>query len=79
MLRRNATGLFRDRESAAKHLAAGARKVNHIAPAGDPDITIVMGVNSSQYDPRQHHIISNASCTPIVWHPVAKVLLEISG
>ena len=73
------TGLFRDRESASKHLAAGARKVIISAPAGDPDITIVMGVNSSQYDPRQHHIISNASCTTNCLAPVAKVLLENFG
>jgi len=57
------TGLFRDFQNAAKHLTAGARKVIISAPAKDPDITIVMGVNSSQYDPRNHHIISNASCT----------------
>ena len=73
------TGIFRDRESAAKHLTAGARKVLISAPAGDPDITIVMGVNSNQYDPRQHHIISNASCTTNCLAPVAKVLLENFG
>jgi glyceraldehyde 3-phosphate dehydrogenase len=73
------TGIFRDRESAAKHLAAGARKVIISAPAGDPDITIVMGVNTNQYDPRQHHIISNASCTTNCLAPVAKVLLENFG
>lgn len=73
------TGLFRDAESAAKHLAAGARKVIISAPAKDPDITIVMGVNSSQYDPRSHHIISNASCTTNCLAPVAKVLLENFG
>ena len=73
------TGLFRDRENAAKHLAAGARKVIISAPAGDPDATIVMGVNSSQYDPRQHHIVSNASCTTNCLAPVAKVLLENFG
>jgi len=73
------TGLFRDRESASKHLAAGARKVVISAPATDPDITIVMGVNSSQYDPRQHNIISNASCTTNCLAPVAKVLLENFG
>ena len=73
------TGLFRDRENAAKHLAAGARKVIISAPAGDPDATIVMGVNSSQYDPRQHHILSNASCTTNCLAPVAKVLLENFG
>jgi glyceraldehyde 3-phosphate dehydrogenase len=73
------TGIFRDRESAAKHLTAGARKVIISAPAGDPDITIVMGVNTNQYDPRQHHIISNASCTTNCLAPVAKVLLENFG
>ena len=73
------TGIFRDREGAAKHLAAGARKVIISAPAGDPDITIVMGVNTNQYDPRQHHIISNASCTTNCLAPVAKVLLENFG
>ncbi len=73
------TGLFRDREDASRHLAAGARKVIISAPAGDPDITIVMGVNSNQYDPRQHHIISNASCTTNCLAPVAKVILENFG
>lgn len=73
------TGLFRDRESAAKHLTAGARKVIISAPAKDPDITIVLGVNSNRYDPGQHHIISNASCTTNCLAPVAKVLLENFG
>ena len=73
------TGIFRDREGASKHLAAGARKVIISAPAGNPDITIVMGVNSNQYDPRQHHIVSNASCTTNCLAPVAKVLLENFG
>ena len=73
------TGLFRDRENAAKHLTAGARKVIISAPAKDPDITIVMGVNSSKYDPKQHHIISNASCTTNCLAPIAKVLLENFG
>ncbi len=73
------TGLFRDRESASKHLTAGARKVIISAPAKDPDITIVMGVNSSKYDPKQHHIISNASCTTNCLAPFAKVLLENFG
>ncbi len=70
------TGLFIDRENASKHLAAGARKVIISAPAKDPDITIVMGVNSDRYDPSQHHIISNASCTTNCLAPVAKVLNE---
>jgi len=73
------TGLFRDSENASKHLAAGARKVIISAPAKDPDITIVMGVNSNSYDPGQHHIISNASCTTNCLAPVAKVLLENFG
>ena len=73
------TGIFREREKAAKHLTAGARKVIISAPAKDPDVTIVMGVNSSQYDPKQHHIISNASCTTNCLSPVAKVLLENFG
>jgi glyceraldehyde 3-phosphate dehydrogenase len=73
------TGLFRDRDSAAKHLSAGARKVIISAPASNPDITIVMGVNSTQYDPRQHNIISNASCTTNCLAPIAKVMLENFG
>lgn len=73
------TGIFRDREGASKHLAAGARKVIISAPASEPDITIVMGVNSNQYDPRQHNIISNASCTTNCLAPFAKVLLENFG
>jgi len=73
------TGLFRDRDSVSKHLTGGARKVIISAPAKDPDITIVMGVNSNQYDPGQHHIISNASCTTNCLAPVCKVLLENFG
>ncbi len=73
------TGLFRDRNNAEHHLSAGARKVIISAPAIDPDATIVMGVNSSQYDPQKHHIISNASCTTNCLAPVAKVLLENFG
>jgi glyceraldehyde 3-phosphate dehydrogenase len=73
------TGLFRNREKAAGHLSAGARKVIISAPAVDPDITIVMGVNTNQYDPRQHHVISNASCTTNCLAPVAKVLMENFG
>jgi glyceraldehyde 3-phosphate dehydrogenase len=70
------TGLFTKRDDAAKHLTAGARKVIISAPATNPDITIVMGVNSHRYDPKQHHIISNASCTTNCLAPVAKVLHE---
>jgi len=73
------TGIFRDREAASKHLSAGARKVIISAPAKDPDITIVMGVNSNRYDPQEHHVISNASCTTNCLAPVAKVLLENFG
>ncbi len=73
------TGLFRDHESASKHLSSGARKVIISAPAKDPDATIVMGVNENRYDPRSHHIISNASCTTNCLAPVAKVLLENFG
>ena len=73
------TGLFRDRENASKHLSAGARKVIISAPAKDPDITIVMGVNNNRYNPNQHDIISNASCTTNCLAPVAKVLLENFG
>jgi len=73
------TGLFRDRPQASKHLDAGARKVIISAPATDPDITLVMGVNHKQYDPRTHHIISNASCTTNCLAPICKVLLDSFG
>ena len=73
------TGLFRDRESAGKHLTSGARKVIISAPAIDPDTTIVLGVNESVYNPKEHHIISNASCTTNCLAPVAKVLFENFG
>lgn len=73
------TGIFRDKASASKHLETGAKKVIISAPAKDPDITIVMGVNSFQYDPKEHHIISNASCTTNCLAPVAKVLMEHFG
>ena len=68
------TGLFRDKANASKHLQGGAKKVIISAPAKDPDVTIVMGVNSSDYDAARHHIISNASCTTNCLAPVAKVL-----
>ncbi len=68
------TGMFEDREAAAKHLSAGAKKVIISAPAKDPDITMVLGVNEGQYDPGRHHIISNASCTTNCLAPVAKIL-----
>src|SRR5437763_772887 len=73
------TGLFTDRDSAAKHLAAGARKVIITAPAKKPDITMVLGVNADKYDPKAHHIISNASCTTNCLAPMAKVLHERFG
>ena len=68
------TGIFTDRDDAAKHLAAGAKKVIITAPAKKPDVTVVLGVNDEQYDPAKHHIISNASCTTNCLAPVAKVL-----
>jgi glyceraldehyde 3-phosphate dehydrogenase len=68
------TGLFRKRPDAAKHITAGAAKVIISAPATDPDITLVMGVNDHQYDHQTHHIISNASCTTNCVAPVAQVL-----
>ncbi|HZS24705.1 MAG TPA: type I glyceraldehyde-3-phosphate dehydrogenase [Gaiellaceae bacterium] len=70
------TGLFTDRESAQKHLEAGAKKVVISAPATDPDITLVLGVNDREYDPEKHAIISNASCTTNCVAPLAKVLHE---
>ena len=70
------TGLFTDREQAEKHLEAGAKKVVISAPATGPDITLVLGVNGREYDPEQHNIISNASCTTNCVAPVAKVLHE---
>jgi glyceraldehyde 3-phosphate dehydrogenase len=73
------TGLFTDRASAEKHLQAGARKVVISAPATDPDITVVLGVNDREYDPEQHNIISNASCTTNCVAPVSKVLHEAYG
>ncbi|MBI5062060.1 MAG: type I glyceraldehyde-3-phosphate dehydrogenase [Desulfatitalea sp.] len=73
------TGLFVDKANASKHLTAGARKVIISAPAKEPDATIVMGVNHTTYDPKKHHIISNASCTTNCLAPVAKVLMENFG
>jgi glyceraldehyde 3-phosphate dehydrogenase len=73
------TGLFTNRDDAAKHLAAGAKKVIITAPAKKPDITVVLGVNTDRYDPKNHHIISNASCTTNCLAPVAKVLHETFG
>jgi glyceraldehyde 3-phosphate dehydrogenase len=73
------TGLFTDREGASKHLEAGARKVVISAPATDEDITIVPGVNDEKYDPEQHNIVSNASCTTNCVAPMAKILLDNFG
>jgi glyceraldehyde 3-phosphate dehydrogenase len=73
------TGLFTDRDSAAKHIAAGARRVIITAPAKKPDITLVMGVNHDKYDASKHQIVSNASCTTNCLAPVAKVLHEKFG
>ncbi|MCL4514857.1 MAG: type I glyceraldehyde-3-phosphate dehydrogenase [Firmicutes bacterium] len=73
------TGLFTDAEKAKKHLEAGARKVIISAPAKNEDITIVMGVNEEKYDPKKHHIISNASCTTNCLAPFAKVLQQKFG
>ncbi len=73
------TGLFTDRDKAAQHLEAGAKKVIISAPAKKEDITIVMGVNHDKYDPEKHHIVSNASCTTNCLAPVAKVLNDKFG
>ena len=73
------TGLFTDARKAAAHLQGGARKVLISAPAQNEDITIVLGVNQDRYDPRKHHIISNASCTTNGIAPMAKVLHESFG
>ncbi|CAN5821706.1 type I glyceraldehyde-3-phosphate dehydrogenase [soil metagenome] len=73
------TGIFTDRAGAAKHLQAGARKVIISAPSGDPDVTIVLGVNEDEYDGSQHDVISNASCTTNSVAPMAKVLMDNFG
>jgi glyceraldehyde 3-phosphate dehydrogenase len=73
------TGLFVDRENATKHLNAGAERVIISAPAKDPDVTIVLGVNTDAYDPAAHRIVSNASCTTNCLAPVAKVLHDEYG
>jgi glyceraldehyde 3-phosphate dehydrogenase len=73
------TGRFTKREDAAKHLEAGAKKVIISAPADNEDITIVMGVNQDQYDPANHHVLSNASCTTNCLAPFAKVLNDEFG
>jgi glyceraldehyde 3-phosphate dehydrogenase len=73
------TGRFTNRDDAAKHIAAGARRVVITAPAKKPDVTVVMGVNHTAYDPAKHQIISNASCTTNCLAPVAKVIHESFG
>ncbi|MGH7540535.1 MAG: type I glyceraldehyde-3-phosphate dehydrogenase, partial [Gemmatimonadota bacterium] len=73
------TGLFRARAQAGQHLEAGAKKVIISAPAKDPDVTIVLGVNGDAYDPEKHDVISNASCTTNCVAPVVKVLLDEFG
>jgi len=73
------TGIFNDRAGASKHLQAGAKKVVISAPAKEPDLTVVMGVNEGDYRPKDHHIISNASCTTNCLAPVVKVLMDNFG
>jgi glyceraldehyde 3-phosphate dehydrogenase (phosphorylating) len=73
------TGHFTKRDDAAKHLEAGAKKVVISAPATDPDLTVVLGVNDREYDPEKHHIISNASCTTNCIAPIAKILNDAYG
>lgn len=70
------TGIFTDRQGASKHLRAGAKKVLISAPAKDPDVTIVLGVNEQRYDKKKHNIISNASCTTNAVTPLLKVLQD---
>jgi glyceraldehyde 3-phosphate dehydrogenase len=73
------TGFFTGRDGAQKHLDAGAKKVLISAPATDPDLTVVLGVNDAEYDPETHHIVSNASCTTNCVAPLAKVLDDLAG
>ena len=73
------TGIFRDKAGAGKHIEAGAQKVIISAPAKEPDLTVVMGINEGKYDPKSHNIISNASCTTNCLAPVTKVLKESFG
>jgi len=73
------TGLFTNRDAAAKHIAGGAKKVVITAPAKGQDVTIVLGVNEETYDPAKHHVISNASCTTNCLAPLAKVLHQTFG
>jgi len=73
------TGFFTKRDGAQKHLDAGAKKVLISAPATEPDVTIVLGVNDDVYDPETHHIVSNASCTTNCVAPLAKVVDDLAG
>ena len=73
------TGIFRDKDSASKHIAAGARKVIISAPAKGEDLTVVLGVNQDKYDPAAHHVLSNASCTTNCLAPPAKVVNDAFG
>ena len=73
------TGFFTDRDGAQKHIDAGAKKVVISAPATDPDVTLVLGVNDDAYDPERHHVVSNASCTTNCVAPLAKVLHDLAG
>jgi glyceraldehyde 3-phosphate dehydrogenase len=73
------TGFFTDRDGAQKHLDAGAKKVVISAPASEPDVTVVLGVNDDAYDHERHHIVSNASCTTNCVAPLAKVLHDLAG
>src|SRR3954465_16023586 len=73
------TGLFTARDDAAKHLEAGAKKVIISAPAKGPEVTLALGVNDDAYDPSEHHVISNASCTTNCLAPVARVLHDAVG
>src|SRR4029450_12646898 len=73
------TGLFTSRDAASKHIAGGAKKVIITAPAKGPDVSIVLGVNEEKYDPANHQIISNASCTTNCLAPLAKVLHQAFG
>ena len=73
------TGIFRDRDSAAKHITGGAKKVIISAPAKGEDITLVLGVNEDQYDSSKHHVVSNASCTTNCLAPPAKVVNDMYG
>jgi glyceraldehyde 3-phosphate dehydrogenase len=73
------TGRFRDRASASKHLEAGAKRVVISAPAKDPDVTLVLGVNEGDYDPKNHHILSMGSCTTNCLAPISKILSDEFG